>query len=197
MRKTKRLIAAAASVAILTAGMGSMASADHVSNHCPDHTTGVTDTVGDPETVEYTAPAGFLVAGYCVKAGSANQGDGPVFVTVDPPKKTVTITHPTGKAVSHYSVLLVPEETKPGAWCSPGFWKNSPLQAEATAKLDTEGRLPANWQDILANPQVYGGEAANAIADILSDLHPDVNFTGERVEDSCPLSADASTVKKK
>src|SRR5215218_1341903 len=52
--------------------------------------------------VAATAPAGFLIDGYCVKAGSSNQGDGPVMVPVNPPQATVTISYPGGKAVSHY-----------------------------------------------------------------------------------------------
>ena len=69
------------------------------------------DTTGDPLTVEYTAPDGYLVDRYCVKAGSAHQDDGPVIVIVDPPAATVVIAHPSGKAVSHYMVHLVPATT--------------------------------------------------------------------------------------
>jgi hypothetical protein len=41
---------------------------------------------------------------------------------------------------------------------------------------------------VLQSPQYYGGDAFNAVGDLLSDAHPDVNFLGERVEDSCPLN---------
>lgn len=65
---------------------------------------GKIDTTGDPESVTVTAPDGKLIDGYCVKAGSANQDDGgPVYVDIEP-VKTVTIKHPSGKDVSHYSV---------------------------------------------------------------------------------------------
>jgi hypothetical protein len=63
---------------------------------------------GEDESVVVTAPEGFLIAGYCVKAGSDNQGDGPVDVVVDPPMAKVTITHPSGKGISHYVLVLVP-----------------------------------------------------------------------------------------
>ena len=45
-------------------------------------------------------------------------------------------------------------------------------------------------QEVLDNPQIYGGEAMNNVADLLSEAHPGVDFQGDRVEDSCPLSAD-------
>jgi LPXTG-motif cell wall-anchored protein len=66
----------------------------------PDETT---------TSITVTAPEGKLISGYCVKAGSLNQGDGPVYVVVDPPAKTVTITHPSGKDISHYVVTYVDE----------------------------------------------------------------------------------------
>lgn len=69
------------------------------------------DATGPSHT--YTAPDGMLVSGYCVKAGSVQQGNGPEYTVVDPPAKTVTIAHSSGKDISHYSVTLVPEETEP------------------------------------------------------------------------------------
>jgi hypothetical protein len=42
--------------------------------------------------------------------------------------------------------------------------------------------------DVVHNPQWYGGSAFNDVGDLLSEAHPDVNFNGERVEDSCPLN---------
>ena len=112
----------------------------------------------------------------------------------------------------------VPEEPEgEPEWCSPGFWRNSPIAAgEAAAAggfsledlysdhfdaltglkqrtLDRLG-LPTDptLQQVLDYPQAYGGPAFNDVGDKLSGAHPDVNFMGERVEDSCPLSADAS-----
>ena len=64
-------------------------------------------------SIQVTAPEGQLITGYCVKAGSANQGYGPEYVTVDPPASSVTITHSSGKDVSHYvvSYTTAPETT--------------------------------------------------------------------------------------
>lgn len=114
----------------------------------------------------------------------------------------------------------VPEEPEEEPeWCSPGFWRNSPMAvADAIAASDpafamsdlysehfdtltglnqrTLDRLglptDPTLQQVLDYPQAYGGPAFNDVGDKLSGAHPDVNFTGERVNDSCPLSADAS-----
>ena len=80
---------------------------------CGPLDSGKIDTSGDPATVTVTAPEGFLVSGYCVKAGSSKQGDGPVYVTVDPPVSSITFGHPSGKAVSHYSATWVEVEVPP------------------------------------------------------------------------------------
>ncbi len=73
-------------------------------------TTKFDDSAGYPNTVEYMAPAGFLVDKYCVKAGSVNQGLGPVIVLVDPPASTVTIDYPDKDSISHYVVHLIPTQ---------------------------------------------------------------------------------------
>jgi LPXTG-motif cell wall-anchored protein len=75
---------------------------------CPPGDSGKIDVSGNQTSVTVTAPDGYLIAGYCVKAGSENSGDGPVFVAVDPPSASVTITYPSGKDISHYSLTFVP-----------------------------------------------------------------------------------------
>ena len=74
---------------------------------CPDNDTG--HISGNSPSVTVTAPDGKLISGYCVKAGSANQELGPESVTVDPAQKTVTITHSSGKDISHYSLTYADE----------------------------------------------------------------------------------------
>lgn len=97
-----------------------------------------------------------------------------------------------------------------GQWCSPGYWRQahhldswaatgySPddLFFDALGYYPTlskpgqkEGATtnPTLWE-VLQSPQWYGGDAFNAVGDLLSDAHPDVNFEGERVPDSCPLN---------
>lgn len=71
---------------------------------CEPYDSGKIDTVGDPATVEVTAPAGKLISGYCVKAGTVK-----VFVPVTPPAKVVIVDHPTKDSVSHYSLVYVDE----------------------------------------------------------------------------------------
>ena len=78
-----------------------------VSQVCDALDSGKINTTGDPLTVTITAPAGQVIDGYCVKAGSASSGDGPVHVTVNPPQTSVTFGYPSGKAVSHYSYSYI------------------------------------------------------------------------------------------
>lgn len=93
--------------------------------------------------------------------------------------------------VSYYMTYR-PVEVEQGQWCSPGFWRNSPIQAAATAEHADLSFLPygVTYKMVLDSPQTYGGELFNQVGDALSAAHPDVDFTGDRVEDSCPLSSD-------
>ena len=59
-------------------------------------------------SVTITAPAGYLISSVCVKAGSIQQGDGPEVTTYAPPVASVTVSHSTGKAISHYVATFVP-----------------------------------------------------------------------------------------
>ncbi len=102
-------------------------------------------------------------------------------------------------------------------WCSPGFWRNSPIAASEAADAggfsmddpykdffepidDINERqrtrldllLSPTLTQVLDYPQVYKGGAFNNVGDLLSEAHPDVHFDGTRVEGSCPLPADAS-----
>ncbi|MDN4160378.1 hypothetical protein [Nocardioides abyssi] len=99
------LAAAAVVVPVLSLASASVAapSTDKV---CAPLSSGKIDTKGDPQSVLYTAPAGKMILGYCVKAGSVQQGNGPVTTPVAPALSSMVIRHPSGKAVSHYSVYL-------------------------------------------------------------------------------------------
>ena len=113
----KKLMAIAAMIAAFGLGGAAAfaASTDKPANPgggndgqvCPNNDTG--HISASTPSVTVSAPDGKLISGYCVKAGSANQGLGPEFVTVDPPQKTVTITHSSGKDISHYSLSYVDE----------------------------------------------------------------------------------------
>jgi predicted ribosomally synthesized peptide with SipW-like signal peptide len=94
-------------------------------------------------------------------------------------------------------------------WCSPGYWR----QTHHLASWDATGYSPNSLFSeaigyfptlstpgiknnaspnptllyLLNNNNYYSGADFNAVGDLLSTAHPDVNFLGERVEDSCPL----------
>ena len=71
---------------------------------CRELDSGKIDTKGDPQAVKVEAPEGLVITGYCVKAGSLKQGDGPVYVELEKATSVLVIRHPSKKAVSHYSL---------------------------------------------------------------------------------------------
>lgn len=86
------------------AASGTVAQSGNDGQVCDGLDSGKIDTPNNPQSVTVTAPDGMLIDGYCVKAGSALQGDGPVYVDVAPPQKSITFSYPGGKAISHYAV---------------------------------------------------------------------------------------------
>lgn len=92
-------------------GMAKLAGAGEVCQPQHQHIPGP----GGPSVTVY-APENTVIVGYCVKAGSAKQGDGPVYVHLDPGVSVVTITHPSGKDISHYTII---KEMKPSPTPSP------------------------------------------------------------------------------
>ena len=67
--------------------------------------SGRIDVTGDVTSITLTAPAGMVITATCVKAGSANQGLGAEITYYDPGVTSVTLTHTSGKGLSHYSVM--------------------------------------------------------------------------------------------
>jgi hypothetical protein len=152
-----------------------------------------TETYPQSERNDTILPEGTLV---CIKGGPSSTG----IVAADGTStlkqllgQYVTVGQGNVPDVSYYMTYRK-IQVDPGQWCSPGFWRNSPIQAAAVAGSVDWGFLPdgVTYLDVLNSPQTYGGELFNLVGDALSTAHPDVNFLGERVEDSCPLSADAS-----
>lgn len=102
------------------------------------------------------------------------------------------------REISHVVFCWNPEKDG-GQWCSPGYWRQPHhLDSwEATGISPDEfyndhfdpdlAGNPTLWQ-VLQSPQTYGGAAFNNVGDLLSEAHPDVDFDGERVENSCPLN---------
>ena len=74
---------------------------------CPPLDSGKIDVSGEPTSLTVSAPPGSDITGYCVKAGSANQGLG-AEITDIANTHTVTLTHSSGKAISHYSLDFPP-----------------------------------------------------------------------------------------
>lgn len=103
--------AGAAALAIGFVIMGGSALANE--QVCPGLDSGKIDESGNKTKVTVTAPDGYLIDGYCAKAGSAKHGYGPELVTVDPPQASVTISHSSGKDLSHYSVSYVAVQGEP------------------------------------------------------------------------------------
>jgi hypothetical protein len=94
---------------------------------------------------------------------------------------------------------------KEAQWCSPGYWRHlhhlgswvatgiSPY-AFYNSYFDPDlAGNPTLWA-VLQSPKTYGGAAFNNVGDLLSANHPDINFVGDRVEDSCPLDRAEGTL---
>lgn len=122
----------------------------------------------------------------CIKYSDTNDG----WVIVGPEAGTVTTQ--TGQDISHVSWYFVYEPQDEGQWCSPGYWRQEHhLDAWAATGyspgdeyLDTGFTL---WE-ILQDPTTFARLGLfEAVGDLLSGAHPDVDFLGVRVEDSCPL----------
>ena len=141
---------------------------------CDALDSGKINTTGDPLTVTITAPAGHLIDGYCVKAGSANSGDGPVHVTVNPPQATVTIEYPGGKAVSHYSYSFIgveePTTTTTSTTSTSSTTTTAPRESTTTTAIsDTTTTAPPDTTT--TEPPPVGGVPAGggAMQELVND----------------------------
>jgi hypothetical protein len=101
-----------------------------------------------------------------------------------------------------------------GEWCSPGYWRQpqnldswedtgykttdlytdkigslpSPINRKPAGCSSSEAPTSPTLLQVLEKPQCYGGTAFNAVGDLLSAAHPDVDFQGTRTQNSCPLN---------
>lgn len=149
-------------VASLALGIGPAVAQEAV---CPALDSGKIDTPGEPASVTVTAPQGFLISGYCVKAGSDESGAGVEFVTVSPPQATVTISHTSGKAVSHYSYSLVEIETPP---TSPPPTSPPPTTPPETPTSETPTENPAEVLGVAASGGPGGGGDVAGVSQVPS-----------------------------
>ena len=125
---------------------------------CPEGDSGKINVSGSNSSITVSAPEGMLISGYCVKAGSENQGLGPESVTVDPPAKTVTITHSSGKDISHYSLTFVDEgeETTETETTQTETTQTQTTQTETTqtetTQTETTSSTPAQTTPAVTQP---------------------------------------------
>lgn len=77
---------------------------------CPEE--GKVPGSGQETSVTVVAPDGMVIVGYCVKAGSYQQGDGPETVDLAQPVTEITFSHSSGKAISHYTVFYAAAPTQ-------------------------------------------------------------------------------------
>lgn len=179
MLKKLSLVALVLGVGVVTAAsaISAPANADQPEDLlCTQITAGLgyeakVDTVGDPATVSYTAPTGYLVDSYCVKAATD-----PVIVQVVPPSATVTIDHPTKDSVSHYQVHLI---TVPELVASASVSK-TPATCEAGEVL-VYGAITNATYDESSTPDGATGPAdyeVIAIADEGAEFTGESTFTG-------------------
>ena len=103
----KKLLAAGAvaGLVLLGAGLAPANAAPPVGQICPAWDSGKIDVADGIKSIEITAPAGVEITAVCVKAGSANQGLGAQITYYNPSQLSVTISHYSGKDISHYSVM--------------------------------------------------------------------------------------------
>jgi len=146
---------------------------------CPEGDSGKIDVSGNHASLTLTAPEGKLISGYCVKAGSANQGLGPEFYTVDPPAKSVTISHSSGKDISHYSLTFVDEQTPPTETTPTDTTptETTPTETTPTETTPTESTPPETTTTESTPTETTGTETTPA----------EPNQTGTTPQDSQPM----------
>jgi hypothetical protein len=127
-RVLRRVLALLTAVVLVSWGTAALSRADAVENNqvCSGLDSGKIDVSGEKTSITLTAPEGQLITGYCVKAGSTKNGNGPRYVTLSQPQKSVTISYPGGKAISHYSVDYTTDDNEPEV-CEEGPNAGQPI----------------------------------------------------------------------
>ena len=171
----------------------------------PDSDHSNTITISDSDGDIFNWSSTNTIGAVMVKAGTGYN-----VYTYDPQVMSDTgLVAYLDKGISHVSFCWNPDVVPQGEeWCSPGYWRQDHhLDSWAATGYNTTDDVPGDititlskkgeragattnptMLQVLQSPQWYGGDAFNAVGDLLSTAHPDVNFTGTRVEDSCPLN---------
>jgi hypothetical protein len=110
---------------------------------CPDLDTGHL-SANDQTSFTFTAPEGKVIVQICVKAGSAQQGDGPEFIDF-PGVTSATFSHSSGKEISHFSVKFAdaPPPPPPNGQPPPPEEKVTPPPAPQAAPPRAPSAAPA------------------------------------------------------
>lgn len=110
MKRLKYISAAVAlCLSTLAVGVSAAGATPADGKLCPAYgdgtgASGGTTKIDVAGNVTITAPAGYLIDFYCVKAGQDT-----VIVPVNPPSASVVLTPPNGKGASHYSAHYIPD----------------------------------------------------------------------------------------
>jgi hypothetical protein len=200
MKRLALLVTALLAVALIGLSVGGATAAPKKVDICPAYGDGTgasggspkIDVAGDLNNLFVSAPSGYLIDFYCVKAGTET-----LIVQVNPPKASIELTAPNGKDISHYSLHFIRENNPYGEWCSPGFWRNNadkhgasqwPVPTDTLYNSVISSPSVAGdptLLDVLLSPQTYGGAAFNAVATYLS-TEAGLNVTDPIVH-NCPL----------
>lgn len=167
-------ITAVGAMALLAVGLGTVPAAAApvaleeltvTEQTCPKE--GKVDVGGEQTEVTLAAPEGRLISGYCVKAGSEASGAGVHYVELDTPVAEVTISHPSGKAISHYTLVHV-EGTAPEPSEEPTVEEPEPTvepSEPSTAPSEAPVEEPAEPSVEPTDADMPGGDAAEPAGD--------------------------------
>lgn len=123
-------------------------------------------SAGNATSTTIYAPAGMVIVKVCVKAGSANQGNGPEYTDYDPGVASVTISHSSGKEISHYSVEYAPKDETETTTTTTDT-TDTTTTTETTTTTDTETEPPTTTTETTPPPRCsegtgpYGGKDGN------------------------------------
>lgn len=170
MRKISVLGALALLMVGATAGPAVAADTYEVltSDTCPKELK--VDTEDEPMSITFKADDGDLITSYCVKAGSTQQGLGPVLVTLETPVSEVTFTYPNAeKAISHYAVYTQDSPApspSPSTSASPSPSTSASSSASPSPLVSTSASTsPSGAADPTATPSTAVAGATNTAGD--------------------------------
>lgn len=153
MRRSTKIFGAALAAVLFAGGLSvSVAgAANAVPNGndgkvCENLSTGHIEPSDDVKSLVITAPEGKLIAEVCVKAGSVKQGNGPVYTEYDPAVESVTISHPSGKDISHYAVGYSDPECLVGETHTETTWDVETWQEVEPAKEAVAPSIVEGWK---------------------------------------------------